>query len=147
MSTPVEPYIWPLNPIQYPGLTVCFQIFTFVLIDLLSPVKWQAYRVPGDQGVGLMCRKGSRGRPTGSQGVKGWAYQVPGNQGSGLQGPSVFLLVQENEDDHLQQQMQTAKLLKDKSKSTSHIVKEQMQMFCAVLVCGIWHFCNDSTLS
>ena len=47
--TPVEPYIWPLNPIQYPGLTVCFQIFTFVLIDLLSPVKW----------------------PTGSHGVKG----------------------------------------------------------------------------
>ena len=47
--------------------------------------------------------KWSRGRPTGSQGVKGWAYRVPGNQGSGLQGPSLFLLVHENEDDHLQQ--------------------------------------------
>ena len=66
-------------------------------------VKGQAHRVPGDQGVGLMCRKGSRGRPTGSQGVRGWAYRVPGNQGIGLQGPSVFLLVQENEDDHLHQ--------------------------------------------
>ena len=31
---------WPLNPIQYPVLTVFFRTFTFVLIDLLSPVKW-----------------------------------------------------------------------------------------------------------
>ena len=38
--TPVGPYNWPLNPIQCPGLTVSFPIFTFVLIDLLSLVKW-----------------------------------------------------------------------------------------------------------
>ena len=37
---PVGPYNWPLNPIQYPGLTVSFRNFIFVLIDLLSPVKW-----------------------------------------------------------------------------------------------------------
>ena len=29
----------------------------------------------------------SRGRPTGSQGVKGWAFRVPGDQGVGQQGP------------------------------------------------------------
>ena len=29
---------------------------------------------------------GSRGKPIGSQGVKGWAYRVPGGQGAGLQG-------------------------------------------------------------
>ena len=60
-----------LNPIQYPGSTVSFQTFTFVLIDLLSPVKWQAYRVPGGQGVGLQGPRGSRGRPTGAQGSRG----------------------------------------------------------------------------
>ena len=41
MSDPYGPYNWPLNPIQYPVLTVSFQTFTFVLIDLLFPVKWQ----------------------------------------------------------------------------------------------------------
>ena len=30
-----------------------------------------AYRVPGGQGVGLQGPRGSRGRPTGSQGAKG----------------------------------------------------------------------------
>ena len=30
-----------------------------------------AYRVPGDRGVGLQGPRGSRGRPTGSQRVKG----------------------------------------------------------------------------
>ena len=30
-----------------------------------------AYRVPEGQGVGLQGLRGSRGRPTGSQGVKG----------------------------------------------------------------------------
>ena len=32
--------LWPLNPMQCPGLTVSFPTFTFVLIDLLSLVKW-----------------------------------------------------------------------------------------------------------
>ena len=31
--------LWPLNPMQCPGLTVSFPTFTFVLIDLLSLVK------------------------------------------------------------------------------------------------------------
>ena len=48
--TPVGPYNYPLSPIQYPGITVIFKTFTFVLIDLLSPVM---------------------GRSRGSQGVKG----------------------------------------------------------------------------
>ena len=34
-------------------------------------VKVLAYKVPGSQGVSLQGPKGSRGRPTGSQGVKG----------------------------------------------------------------------------
>ena len=40
----------------------------------------------GGQGVGLQGPRGSRGRPTGSQGAKGLAYRVPGGQGVGLQG-------------------------------------------------------------
>ena len=44
------------------------------------------YRVPGVQGVGLEGTKGSRGMPTGSQGVKGKDYRVPGDQGVCLQG-------------------------------------------------------------
>ena len=72
--TPVEPGTWPLNPIQYPGLTVSFRTFTFVLIDLLSPVKWQAYRVPGGQGATLQGPRWSMGRPTGQQGVNGQAH-------------------------------------------------------------------------
>ena len=43
--------------------------------------------VPGGQGVGLEGPRGSRGRPSGSQGVKGWAFRVPGGPGVGLQGP------------------------------------------------------------
>ena len=43
--------------------------------------------VPEGQGVGLQGPRGSRGRPTGSQGVKGWAYRIPGGHGLGLQGP------------------------------------------------------------
>ena len=31
----------------------------------------QAYRIPGDQGVGLKGPRMSRGRPTGSQGAEG----------------------------------------------------------------------------
>ena len=42
--------------------------------------------VPGGQGEGQHGPRGSRGRPTGSQGVKGQAYRVPGGQGVGLQG-------------------------------------------------------------
>ena len=38
--TPVVPNNWPLNPIQCPGITVSLPTFTFVLIDLLSLVKW-----------------------------------------------------------------------------------------------------------
>ena len=34
-------------------------------------VKWWAYGVPGGQGVGLEGPRGTRGRPRGSQGVKG----------------------------------------------------------------------------
>ena len=44
-------------------------------------------RVTRDQGVGLEGPRGSRGRPSGSQGVKEYAYRVPGGQGLGLQGP------------------------------------------------------------
>ena len=75
------PYNYPLSPIQYPGITVIFKTFTFVLIDLLSPVmgrstgsqgvKGLAYRVLGGRGIGLHGSKESRGRPTGSQRVKG----------------------------------------------------------------------------
>ena len=53
--------------------------------------------VPGGQGVGLEGSRGSRGRPSGSQGVKRLVYRVPrgqglgqqvlGGQGVGLQGP------------------------------------------------------------
>ena len=53
--------------------------------------------MPGSQGVSLQVPKGSRDRPTGSQGVKGLAYRVPGGGGVayrvpggggvGLQGP------------------------------------------------------------
>ena len=43
--------------------------------------------VPGGQGVSLEVPKGSRGRPTGSQGVKGLAYRVSRGQGVGRQGP------------------------------------------------------------
>ena len=39
------------------------------------------YRVSGGQGVGLQGPRGSRGRPTRSQEVKGKAYKVPGGQG------------------------------------------------------------------
>ena len=39
------------------------------------------------QGVGLQGPMGSMGRPSGSQGVKGWAYLIPGGQGVGLLGP------------------------------------------------------------
>ena len=46
--------------------------------------------VPGGQGEGLQGLRGSRGRPTGSQGVKEKAYRVPGGQGVGLQGPRGF---------------------------------------------------------
>ena len=56
-----------------------------------------AYRVPGEQGVGLQGPRWSRGRPTGSQevkgwaywvlGIKGWVYRAPGGQRVGLQGP------------------------------------------------------------
>ena len=38
-------------------------------------------------GVCLKGPRGSRGRPTGSQGAKGWAYRIPGGKGVGLQGP------------------------------------------------------------
>ena len=31
--------------------------------------------------------RGSRGRSTGSQGVKGWTYRVPGGQGVGYRAP------------------------------------------------------------
>ena len=57
-----------------------------------------AYRVPGGQGVGLQGLRVSRGRPKGSQGVKGYAYGVPGGLGVayrvpgglevGLEGPT-----------------------------------------------------------
>ena len=40
MSDPCGTLPWPLNPMQCPGLTVSFPTFTFVLIDLLSLVKW-----------------------------------------------------------------------------------------------------------
>ena len=43
--------------------------------------------VPKGQGVGLQGPRGSRGRPTGSQRVKGYAYRVQGGQGVGLEGP------------------------------------------------------------
>ena len=36
--------------------------------------------------MGLQGPRGSRGRPTGSQGVKRWAFWVPGGQRVGLQG-------------------------------------------------------------
>ena len=42
---------------------------------------------PRGHGVGLEGHRGSRGRPTGSQGVKVKAYIVPVGQGVGLQGP------------------------------------------------------------
>ena len=38
------------------------------------------------QGVGRQGHRWSRGRPTGSQGVKVWAYRVPGGQQGGLMG-------------------------------------------------------------
>ena len=40
-----------------------------------------AYRVPGGQGLGLQGLTVSRGRPKGSQGVKGYAYRASGGQG------------------------------------------------------------------
>ena len=40
-----------------------------------------AYRVPVGQGVGLHVTRGSTGRPTGFQGVKGYAYRVLAGQG------------------------------------------------------------------
>ena len=43
--------------------------------------------VPGGQGVVLQGPRGSRGRPTGTQGDKGWASRVPGGQGVDLKGP------------------------------------------------------------
>ena len=42
-----------------------------------------SYIVPGGPGVGLQDPRGSRGRPTGSQGVNG----ATGDPGVGLQGP------------------------------------------------------------
>ena len=42
------------------------------------------------QVVGLESPRGSRGRPTGSQGVKGLTYRVQGGQGVCLQGPRVW---------------------------------------------------------
>ena len=45
------------------------------------------YRVPGGQGLGLQSLWGSRGKPSGSQGVQGWAYRVPKGQGEGLRCP------------------------------------------------------------
>ena len=45
-----------------------------------------AYRVPGGQGIGLQGPRGSRGRTTGSQRVKGKAYRVSGGQGVDLKG-------------------------------------------------------------
>ena len=44
------------------------------------------YGVQGGQGVGLRGLRGSRSRPTGSQGVKGLTDKVPGGQGVGLHG-------------------------------------------------------------
>ena len=41
---------------------------------------------PRGSKVGQQGPRVSRGRPKGSQVVKGWAYRVPGGQG-GLQGP------------------------------------------------------------
>ena len=43
--------------------------------------------VPWGQGVDLLGPRGSKVRPTGSQGVKGYTYRVPGGQGVGPQGP------------------------------------------------------------
>ena len=37
--------------------------------------------------VPIQGPRGSRGRPTGSKGVKGETYRVPGGHGLGLQGP------------------------------------------------------------
>ena len=42
------------------------------------------FRVPRGQGEGLQGPRGSRERPTGSQGVKGKAYRVPRGQGGGV---------------------------------------------------------------
>ena len=36
--------------------------------------------------MGIQDNRGSRGRPTGSQVVKGYAYRVSGGQGAGLEG-------------------------------------------------------------
>ena len=44
-------------------------------------------RVLGGQGVGLQCPRGSRGRLTGSQEVKGYAERFPGGQEVGLGDP------------------------------------------------------------
>ena len=52
---------------------------------------------PGAVKGGLGGLRGSKSRPTGSQGIQGWAYRIPGDQGEayrisggqgvGLQGP------------------------------------------------------------
>ena len=43
--------------------------------------------VSGGKGVGLEGPRGSRGRPSGFQGVKGLVYRVPRGQGLGRQRP------------------------------------------------------------
>ena len=40
----------------------------------------------GGQAVGLEGPRGSKGRPTGSQAVRGWPCRVPGDQRVGFQG-------------------------------------------------------------
>ena len=47
-------------------------------------IKGWACWVSGGEGVALLGPRGSRGGPTGCQGVKGWAYRVPQGQGVGL---------------------------------------------------------------
>ena len=46
-----------------------------------------AYKDPGGQVAGLQGPRWSRGRPSVSQGVKGWATWSQGVKGVGLQGP------------------------------------------------------------
>ena len=46
------------------------QVVQMVQVDKVV-IRGLSYRVPGDQGVGLQGPRKSRGRPTGSQGVKG----------------------------------------------------------------------------
>ena len=63
-----------------PGTAMSF--FNFYTL-----VFWTPLVDSGGQAVGLEGPRGSKGRPTGFQAVRGWPCRVPGDQRVGFQGP------------------------------------------------------------